>query len=561
MKVKFGLQLKFTLLFMGIMLFIVFSVRLFLYGEYADLLNQQQLNYAVSIARIIEDMVTEEELQEYAAMGQEDEQYYQLIEQMKKIQESSKVYYLYIVIVETEEKGIYFVDLKLNGEKSTVNHKLGEENLLKMNYPGLSDVLESKTASGNFDRVYYGEESLDSVYVPIINQEGTAAAFVGIDFSETLIAKNMKKQIDNNMKFLLTIIFFSFFLLCFIVRFSVLKRIHKLKEYAKQVSEGNFHDKLSVRGHDELSDIFSVFNWMSESIAGHMEEMQVMNDAYYRYVPSKILLLLKKERIMDIKLGNETSAMLTVFSLQLADFDRTIRKKSAKEMIDAINQVLHVSVPVIVEKEGMIEGFQNAGFTALFDNNSEAALLCAIKVCQKLNHMVRIKQLEKNRAGIGIAYGAVTLGIVGQEKRLAPITVSQYRDTACWLQKIAEQYQAHILITRTAADNIPHFFDTYHTRTLGFLYNTYTGYTDRIYDVYDGDSREEIELKDMTKELFERGVELYCIRNFEKARHEFIEVLKRFRKDKAAKEYLYLCDKYSRQENQKEIEIYFTKME
>lgn len=561
MKVKFGLQLKFALLFMGVMFFIVFAVRLFLYGEYAKLLNQQHFNYAVSIARIIEGMITEEELQEYAVLRQEDERYDKLIERMKEIQKSSKVYYLYIVIVETKEKGIYFVDLKLDGEESIVNHKLGEENILEENYPGLSDILESGMASSSFDRMYYGEESLDSVYVPIIDQEGTATAFVGVDFSETKIAKNMKMQIDNNMKFLLTITLFSFVMMLCIVHFSVLKRIHRLKEYAKQVSEGDFHNRLPVRGHDELSEIYSVFNWMSESIAGHMEEMQIMNDAYYRYVPSKILFLLKKERIVDIKLGNETSAILTTFSLQLADFDRNIRKKSAKEMIDAINQVLHISVPVIVEKEGMIEGFQNAGFNALFDNNSEAALLCAITICQKLNHMVRLKQLEKNRAGIGIAYGAVTLGIVGQEKRLAPITVSQYRDTACWLQRIAEQYQAHILITRTAADNIPRFFDTYHTRTLGFLYNTYTGYTDRIYDVYDGDSREEIELKDMTKELFERGVELYCIREFAQARHEFIEVLKRFRKDKAAKEYLYLCDQYSRQEKQEDIEIYFTRME
>ena len=561
MKVKFGLQLKFALLFMGVMFFIVFAVRLFLYGEYAKLLNQQHFNYAVSIARIIEGMITEEKLQEYAVLRQEDERYDKLIERMKEIQKSSKVYYLYIVIVETKEKGIYFVDLKLDGEESIVNHKLGEENLLEENYPGLSDILESGMASSSFDRMYYGEESLDSVYVPIIDQEGTATAFVGVDFSETKIAKNMKAQIDNNMKFLLTITLFSFVMMLCIVHFSVLKRIHRLKEYAKQVSEGDFHNRLPVRGHDELSEIYSVFNWMSESIAGHMEEMQIMNDAYYRYVPSKILFLLKKERIVDIKLGNETSAILTTFSLQLADFDRNIRKKSAKEMIDAINQVLHISVPVIVEKEGMIEGFQNAGFNALFDNNSEAALLCAITICQKLNHMVRLKQLEKNRAGIGIAYGAVTLGIVGQEKRLAPITVSQYKDTACWLQRIAEQYQAHILITRTAADNIPSFFDTYHTRTLGFLYNTYTGYTDRIYDVYDGDSREEIELKDMTKELFERGVELYCIRDFAQARHEFIEVLKRFRKDKAAKEYLYLCDQYSRQEKQEDIEIYFTRME
>lgn len=561
MKVRFGLRLKFTLLFMGVMFFIVFAVRLFLYGKYASLLNQQHLNYAVSIARMIEGMVTEEELQEYTAVKQEDEQYHRLIEEMKRIQESSEVYYLYIVVVQTEEKGIYFVDLKLDGEKSVVNHELGEENSLKTNYPGVSAVLDSRVASGNFDKVDYDGELLDSVYVPIMNQEEAATAFIGVDFSETEITKEMKEQIHDNMKILLVITFLSFFILLFAVHFSVLRRIRKLKECAKQVSEGDFHNRLEVRGHDELSEIFSVFNWMSESIAGHMEEMQIVNDAYYKYVPSKILFLLKKEQIVDIKLGNETSAMLTIFSMQLADFDRTIRKKSAKEMIDAINQVLHISVPVIVEKQGMIEGFQNAGFNALFDYDCEAALLCAVTICQKLNHMVMTRQLEENRAGIGIAYGAVTLGIVGQEKRLAPITVSQYRDTACWLQKIAEQYQAHILITQTATDNIPHFFDTYHVRTLGFLYNTYTGYTDRIYDVYDGDSREEIELKDRTKELFERGVELYCTRNFEKARHAFIEVLKRFRKDKAAKEYLYLCDQYSRQENQKDIDIYFTKME
>lgn len=255
------------------------------------------------------------------------------------------------------------------------------------------------------------------------------------------------------------------------------------------------------------------------------------------------------------------STMLTVFSLQLNDFERTIRKKSTKEMIDAINQILTACVPVVSNYEGMVEGFQNAGFTALFDNGCKAAVLSAVTICQKLNRMVLLNQLQKNQVGIGIAYGEVALGIVGQESRMAAITVSQYRDTACWLQSIAKQYQAHILITQTAANCIPDFFESYHTRTLGFLYNTYTGYKDRVYDIYDGDTREEIESKNDTKELFEKGVELFCVRDFAGARQKFIAVLKRFRKDKAAKEYLYLCDRYSSQKNQKDTDIYFTKME
>lgn len=561
MKVKFGLRLKFTLLFIVLMLLLTLVIRSFLSKSYDGLEREHHLDYAVSIAQIVEGMTKEEKLQEYAKSGMEDEDYHKLLEEMKKIQERAGVYYLYIVVVESEEKGIYIFDLKLVDGESVLNHSLGEENALNKNYPGLSQVLESKTTSSGFDKMTEGEEELDSVYVPILNEKGEVSAFVGVDFNEEHMSQSIKEIIKETVISLLGVMAGCFCVLILIVQFSILHPIYQLAEHVEKVSDGNFEEEIKVRGHDELSEIAIVFNRMSKSIAGNMKEMQILNDAYYKYVPSKILSLLGKNNIVDIKLGNEANRQMTIFSFQLADFDRVIRKKSTKEMIDSINQVLHVSVPVIVEQEGMVEGFQNAGFTALFEQNCESALLSAVTICQKLNQMVLRKQMEKNQAGIGIAYGPVTLGIVGQEKRMAAITVSQYRDTACWLQSIANQYQSHILITQTAAEGIPHFFDTYHVRNLGFLYNSYTGYTDRIYDVYDGDSREEKDLKEATKELFEKGVELYCIRDFAGARQKFIAVLKRFRKDKAAKEYLYLCDKYSMQKNQKDIDIYFTKME
>lgn len=561
MKVWFGLRIKFTLLFLGLMLLIALTVISFLDRSHTSLVREQYMNYAIFIAQMVNGMTDERELQQYAKSGKRDAHYDELVEQMKEIQLRSEVFYLYVVVVENEEEGIYFFDLKLVDGKSVMNHSLGERNDLQKNYPGLSEVLSSKNPSILFDKIQIQEEELDSVYVPILNEEGEVTAFAGVDFNQNEFNEDTEKYIRETAFSLVGVMAACFCMLLLIVQFSILHPIFRLGKQAELISEGKLDQELEVRGHDELSEISNVFNRMSKSISGHMEDMQRLNDAYFRYVPSKILTLLGRNNIEDIKLGDKVNVILTVFSFQLADFDRTIRQKTTGEMIAAMNQVLHSCVPVVTEQEGMVESFQNAGFTALFDNGCEPALSSAVTVCQKLNHMVLLNQLDENHAGIGIAFGEVMLGIVGQEKRMAAITASQYRDTAYWLQSVARRYQAHILITQTAANQIPDFFETYHIRTLGFLYNTYTGYTDRIYDVYDGDSREEIESKNETKEEFEKGVELYCIRDFVGARQKFIGVLKRFTRDRASKEYLYLCDKYIAQGNKGEVDIYFTKVE
>lgn len=559
MKVKFGLLLKFILLFIGFIAMILLAVWSFLTQSYQNLWNRYHLDYAVSIAQIVESEIEEEDLQAFVRGGKEED-YDRLLEQMQEIHKRSGVYYLYIVLVENAEEGTYIFDLKLVDGESVLNHVLGENNPLKVNYPGLEEVLNTKNPSPSFDDVVQ-DEGLKSVYVPMVNEAGEVFAFVGVDFNASNMAQEVRKEMDESGYFLLVVMVVCFLILILIVQISILGPVYRLKDGAQQISEGKFDFELKVRGRDEISEITEIFNRMSQSIAGHMREMQILNDTYYKYVPAKILTLLKKSDITAIELGNEAGSMLTIFSFQLADFNRDLRKKSTREMIDAINQVLHISVPVVTDREGMVETIQDAGFTALFDNRCEEALLSAVTICQKLNQMEKQKKLDKNQAGIGIAYGSVTLGIVGHTKRMAAVTVSQFRDIACFLQSIAYQYQSHILITQTTVENIPSFFDTYHTRTLGFLYNTYTGCSERIYDVYDGDSKEEIERKDATKEMFEKGVELFCVRDFVGARLQFISVLKRFRKDRAAKEYLYLCDKNSMSEHPDSVDIYFTKME
>ncbi len=560
MKVRVGLRLKFVLLFVVFMFLLGAVVIVCLQINCEKLFWKQYLDHAKSVAQIAQSMAEPDDLKRYAATGQPDEAYDDLIERMKEIQIGSGFYYLYMVTVENEEEGIYVFDFRLEDGIITEAHTLGEKNKLKKNYPGLSEVLATKEASEKFDVTWDGINRLDSVYVPVKDREtGEVAAFVGVDFHDMQMRKNIRELIGKALFSMAGMMALLLLPLLFLVNVLVIRPVRRLKKCAERVSEGQFGTTMKVRGHDELSQISEVFNWMSESISENMAEMEGVNETYYRYVPAKILTLLGKEDIRSIRLGDEVSAMLSVFSFQLADFDRNIRKKSTREMIDAINKNLLLGTSAVLEREGMVEYFRNSGFTAVFENGGEDALMSAVTICQRLNQLAAAGKIEKNRAEIGLSYGQVTLGIVGQERRMAAITVSQHKDIACWLQSIAEQYQAHILITREVADNVRDFFGSYRTRNLGFLYNTYTGYTGQVYDVYDGDSPEEISLKDATKELFEKGVEYFCLRDYKRARQKFIAVLRHFRRDRAAKEYLYLCDE-NMVKDPEETDIYFTKM-
>jgi hypothetical protein len=60
--------------------------------------------------------------------------------------------------------------------------------------------------------------------------------------------------------------------------------------------------------------------------------------------------------------------------------------------------------------------------------------------------------------------------------------------------------------------------------------------------------------------MFEEGVKRFCAKQFDEARLSFVNVLKLFRKDNAAREYLYLCNQYCQTEEPIGAEIYIEKM-
>ena len=120
---------------------------------------------------------------------------------------------------------------------------------------------------------------------------------------------------------------------------------------------------------------------------------------------------------------------------------------NSEEMFAFINDNLQQVLPEIAEQDGMVEDFHEGGFTALYLERCAKALDSAISISQRIHKMNEVN-LEVGREliefSMGIAYGAVMVGIVGHESRMAAISVSQQTEIAEFLQRLAPKYYSNI---------------------------------------------------------------------------------------------------------------------
>lgn len=340
-----------------------------------------------------------------------------------------------------------------------------------------------------------------------------------------------------------------------ILIFICLYPLKELKSNVVAITNGDLTARTGVYGNDEISDISRAFNQMSGSVEYHVNELTALNKGYFKFVPSKIFKLLRKDSVIDVKLGDQINSNISILSFNVAEFDKIVGSMTSKDIFKFINDIFSISVPIVTKNEGVVDKFENAGLVAFYTNDGENALNTAISMAEAIKNSSS-SLIANNNFTSAISYGQVMLGIVGNEERFAASAVSEHTNLSKFMREIAPKYSAKILITKAVADTIPDFQNKYNYRWIGFINTTANGEMQKLYDVFDGDADVMKKLKANTKELFEKGVAQYCEKKFYDARLTFIEVLKKNRGDYAAKEYLYRCDEYYRSDNKDDIDVF-----
>ncbi len=400
-----------------------------------------------------------------------------------------------------------------------------------------------QTIQGSF-RDMWGEWIV--LAIPIVDDQQKVIAVMETGITKTAVEYAVAQNIKEINRMILGVMLVLILLLTGIL-FRSLAPLKQLKASIQDIINGRLGVQTMVRGNDEVADMSKVFNQMSASIEYHVNELSSLNKGYYKFVPSKMFQLLRKSSVNDVRLGDQMRDDIAILSFNAVEFEEFAGTMTGEEMFTLINRIFSNLVPVINHNGGVVDKFVNAGLIAFYTSGSERALASAVSVCQTMDQINDQKGLgfsRKIEMTNGLSFGPVMLGIVGHEERLAATTISEYTNLSGFLQKIAPKYCSRILTTASVIDQIEDFHNKFHARFIGFLQIQAHNRMEKIYDVFDGDQEEIKQYKTQTKELFEKGVNLYCAREFYEARLIFIEVLKKFRDDGAAKEYLFLCDRF-----------------
>ncbi len=220
--------------------------------------------------------------------------------------------------------------------------------------------------------------------------------------------------------------------------------------------------------NDLLSYVFSeerlnVINLLSSQIVVSIEnailyrDLELSNNnlkdlitSFERFIPREFLKQLGRRSILEIDLGDQVEMNMGVMFADIRDFTALSENLTPKENFDFINSYLKRICPTIRDYRGFIDKYIGDAVMALFPNSVEDAIDAAIT----MQHQVDLYNSHRTRTGyipikigIGIHFGRIMLGIIGESERIETTVISDAVNLASRLESLTKEHKAKILIS------------------------------------------------------------------------------------------------------------------
>ena len=186
-----------------------------------------------------------------------------------------------------------------------------------------------------------------------------------------------------------------------------------------------------------------------------------MNEAFGRFVPRPFLQALGMNSPLDATLGARASASTTVMFADLRNFTTISEQLEAQEIFAFINRYLAHVAPRIRENEGFVVHYLGDGILALFNGPPEQAVRAAVEMQVALKEALQGGALSASlppgtevTLGIGLHYGRIEMGIVGESGRWDSSVISDAVNTASRVEGLTKVFGTEILITGDLSDRM-----------------------------------------------------------------------------------------------------------
>jgi class 3 adenylate cyclase len=255
------------------------------------------------------------------------------------------------------------------------------------------------------------------------------------------------------------------------------------------------------------------------------ENLATTNESLRRFIPQEFFHLLQRKEIKDIRLGDQVQKKMSILFSDIRSFTTLAESMGAEQTFEFLNDYFGRVGKVIRENGGFVDKYLGDGLIALFQGRPEDALNTAVgiqKAIQVLNNERAERGLVPVDVGIGINYGQLILGTVGEVNRMDTTVIADSVNLCSRLEGLTKIYGKGTIVPFTFLDLLEDP-NTIHWRYLGLVRVLGRKQPVEIVHVYDGLSPDEFNMFHSHKEEFEEAISLY--RN-----GDHLEALGKFRK-------------------------------
>jgi class 3 adenylate cyclase/HAMP domain-containing protein len=386
---------------------------------------------------------------------------------------------------------------------------------------------------------HYNTRSL-SAYAPLFDEKGQFLGILGVDLKDQDMAAALRQSKIVSIVLILSSLTFSIILSGFLGH-RLTRGIRLLNQVVTRFALRQFEVRSPIVSKDEVGNLSKSFNSMAQTIDDYAKYLEALLHAYGRFVPHSFLELLKKDSIIDLRLGDHVQQEMTVLFADIRSFTTLSETMTPKENFDFVNAFLHRVGPIIREHGGIIDKYIGDAVMALFPNSPDNAIAAAIKMQDRVAEYNQ-ERLERGwipiKIGVGLHTGNLILGTVGEAERMNSTVIADAVNLASRLEAATKYYGVGIIISEKTLEKLPDA-TAFKTRLLDKVQVKGKNKSVAIYQILETKHKNDsCQLNNSDLLQWKTAMDLYASRHFQEASLVFQNILNHYPNDQPALLYI-----------------------
>ncbi len=200
-----------------------------------------------------------------------------------------------------------------------------------------------------------------------------------------------------------------------------------------------------------------VLGGISKEINKQIKLQTELKNSYQRFVPKEIVTALDKTSIIQVELGDQKQRTTYILFADIRNFTVISEKLTSQQVFELLNKLLETAIPTIREAGGYIDKFIGDAILAVFSAKDGDPIKCGNNLLKKLQ--ILNKDLVQSYGveisiGIGVHYGPIVLGTIGNNYRMEGTVIGDTVNTASRLETLTKQLKTPFLVSGEVVNKI-----------------------------------------------------------------------------------------------------------